>query len=196
MRALLLAGVMFAHISILIGIIQAVQPESCTSNIGNEESRDSVNKVLYKLRDIRSTALNLLKFFRKNLSTETTVRIGAKVIQQVDPERVRYEKQQVEPEHVRNDDNKELEVGLRMLMPLEGEIVHTVQHHISWEVLLPPNSDAHILVVLDDKVRYQAWLNCSFTLCGTASVQTVVTLVLVLKNYSEKNSSCSSIKIA
>ena len=143
---------MYAYLHDLIDTVQMDEKEACipmTEDVGNVEV---VNSILDKLRDIRGSAQHLLDVFKKH----------GPVVQ---PKILEMTVTQISEAENFVREVSDFEFGLRILMPLEGDLVHTAHHFLLWEVVLPVNSDAHVIVILDGKIRYQAWLNCSIS-CG------------------------------
>jgi hypothetical protein len=132
---------------------------------------DKAEQILVKIRDIRAIAQSLLTFVRKQESKDypgETQRFAHSYRQEATDLHFRVsdsvenliEVQEQPPDPDMSD------IGLRMLMPLDGEIVHVAEHYVACEVLLPANSDAQVIVLLNNQVRFHAWLNCSSFPCG------------------------------
>ncbi len=133
-------------------------------------SVEKTEQILVKIRDVSAIAQRLLSFMRKQESKEY-------------PEETQHfaksHRQETTDLHFNSSDSMEKlievqeqapdpdmsDIGLRMLMPLDGEIVHVAEYYIACEVLLPANSDAQVLILLNNQVRFHAWLNCSSP-CG------------------------------
>ena len=131
--------------------------KSCLAKTETGGFLEATDKMLSRVRDIGFSARWLLEFLRAHQIEQS----------QLTPEAPKAGADFLHAASLRPESESEISnIGLRIIMPLEGEIVHTAQHFLSWEVLLPPNSDAQVVLILDGEVRFHEWLNCSQSSCG------------------------------